>query len=633
MRRIIYVYTLLLLPWISFSQEDFSIDLIPDSLLSHANTIIRLHEETIDATKKGETKKRIRKVFTLTNEDGEGEIYIGYDEYFEKIKKLKVVILDAFGREVTKFKEKDFLNRSAFAGSSVAQDYRYYYLNTDRTDFPYTVDLSYEVHNKRGEFNYQDIELNHFGRSIQHLQVNYHVTDDTDINYYLVNTNEEPHKSMDEKGIITYSWAVSNIKALESEKWMPASTNLLSRVAVNPKFFKLEDYEGTNESWSNFGKFIYELNKSREVVTSDMKMVANELTIHCKNDKEKINAIYDYLKEKMRYVSIQLGIGGWQSLSSDYVHENSFGDCKALSLYTKAMLEEVGVEAKCALINRGGDRAKQRTQENIVDPRFNHVIVYLPTEDMWLECTSNSYPAGYIGIDNEDRFALIWDETGGKEMKTPDPKSEINFEDLKAQIELKVDGSAKLKIDHLYSGGFHQKLRRYLARKSDDDVGKLLQELLSPTPVTIENIRAEYDKNTPIATVTGNYETFKYGSANGDRLFVPINAIDQVGRNVMKDKNRIWDIYQKWDYRKLLTLEFEIPTGYKIESLPFQNKEYDTVFGYYSIKIESKDNKVFVTREFVEKSGTFPKEEFKEFRSFYRKILKSENAKMVLIRE
>mgnify|MGYP001126063175 FL=1 len=98
----------------------------------------------------------------------------------------------------------------------------------------------------------------------------------------------------------------------------------------------------------------------------------------------------------MRYISVQIGIGGWKPISAEEVDENKYGDCKGLTNYTKALLRTVGIESNYCVVSAGSEI--KDISEDFPSMQGNHVILNIPQEgksDLWLECTSQDTPFNF----------------------------------------------------------------------------------------------------------------------------------------------------------------------------------------------------------------------------------------------
>ncbi|NJK82774.1 MAG: transglutaminase domain-containing protein [Saprospiraceae bacterium] len=102
------------------------------------------------------------------------------------------------------------------------------------------------------------------------------------------------------------------------------------------------------------------------------------MTEEAKSNKEKIAILYRFLQDNMRYVSVQLGIGGWQTYDAQYVEQNKYGDCKALSNFMKAMLKTLDIPAYTAAVYGDSRGVPLEAEEDFSFPLFNHVIYIFP---------------------------------------------------------------------------------------------------------------------------------------------------------------------------------------------------------------------------------------------------------------
>ncbi|MFK7981455.1 MAG: hypothetical protein AB8G86_15835, partial [Saprospiraceae bacterium] len=91
---------------------------------------------------------------------------------------------------------------------------------------------------------------------------------------------------------------------------------------------------------------------------------------------------------------------------------------QSVDLTLAQLAEQVDIPSKAAIIYSSSDR------KGLVLPEFpnlfgNHMILYVPSEDMWLECTSNVSPPGYVGSHIENRYSLLTSSEGGELVMTP----------------------------------------------------------------------------------------------------------------------------------------------------------------------------------------------------------------------
>src|SRR5687768_13173500 len=226
----------------------------------------------------------------------------------------------------------------------------------------------------------------------------------------------------------------------------------------------------------------------------------------------------------MRYVSIQLGIGGWQSFDAQFVEKNRYGDCKALSTFMKGMLKEAGIESYQTLIK--WDEQDKLFFEDYVTLDFNHMMLYIPSEDIWLECTSNNFPTGVIDKDEEDKKVLLITPDGGKIATTPKSPIEVNqtisVDSIFFAENVIINGKIK------YSGSDQRLVRGLYYNASVSEQRKYFLENFSLHVKKLDSFQIFVDPTEFVSTINYEINLDHYGNISGERYFIPLNGIHPV---------------------------------------------------------------------------------------------------------
>ncbi|MGH9509835.1 MAG: tetratricopeptide repeat protein, partial [Terriglobales bacterium] len=147
-------------------------------------------------------------------------------------------------------------------------------------------------------------------------------------------------------------------------------------------------------SWAEVGAWYLELQSDRAVLTPELTELANRLVAGKTDPRERLEAVYTYVSQSVRYVSISLGLGGYQAHPAAEVSTNQYGDCKDKHTLLAVLLSAVGLEAYPALLNVGIE-----IEADVPSPgEFNHVISVVPLgEDwIWLDTTQEVAPLGFL---------------------------------------------------------------------------------------------------------------------------------------------------------------------------------------------------------------------------------------------
>lgn len=604
---------------------------IPEELKKNAHTVTRDYKQVFEIKTPSSGVLYKKYVVTLLNEESKEDImYLQYDSD-SPIDLFRATLYDAFGNVIRKSNKSDFKDRSAVSDFSIYEDDRVRILTMTHSNYPFTIEFeTKQVLKGTMFFNYPEFYIQSFGESVEKSSYEIIAPEKTEVHYRSLNLDLKPLVAYHKNKKIT-KWAVENLPAIKKERYAPNYMEVLPIVVTSPDLFKFDNYEGSMRSWHEYGRFMYSLAENRDGISDRLRDEIKKLTTGLSSNKEKIQVLYNYLQDNMRYVSVQLGIGGFQPFSAVYVERNKYGDCKALTNFMKSMLKAIDIEAYPALILSGDTRIDY--QEDFVMPFFNHVILYVPTEDTWLECTSTSYPVNYIGSSNLNHEVLLITPTGGKLAKTPISTSQENYEIYETTITLDANGGANIQTEIEYGGTLHEYYRSIDKRadaKKQETLWLRNTDIPSPNSLVLKH-SSEADK----AVAHTNYQvnSAQYAAKAANRLFVPANRISAFKTILKKSKYRKLPLQRQTGYSESSTITFTLPEDYTIESLPAAKNISNEDFGDFQLTFEpTEDGQVILKRKLNIKSFRVAADRFDELRSFYKEISKADNQQFVLVK-
>jgi transglutaminase-like putative cysteine protease len=610
------------------AQTDLSVSAIPDSLKKNANTVTRFDNETIDIYS---LKSGVRKdSYAITVLDEKGESHASFlltGDVFNVLKSFSAKLYDAQGKLLKKYGKSD-LQTSEYS-SALATDNKSYYFSCDAPSIPFTIRYDYEVSMNNGILNFgYFFPMDSYYHSVQSYVYLLRLPETVIPRIKSFNHIQEPGIST-ASGITTYFWKVENQKAIESEPLDPPLDDYVPYVSIAPNDFIYDGTPGSVSSWSELGKWSYNLTVGRDVIPEELKAKLLDLTKNAKTDKEKVQILYNYMGETTRYVSIQLGIGGYQPMAASEVYKMGFGDCKALTNYLKAMLSVLGIHSEYCTIRF--DEDKKELLNDFPDfLQMNHAIlmVPLPNEKLWLECTNTKVPFGFVhnGIAGHD--VLVCKPEGGEIQKLPDYADSLNLEQNVAYVNLLADGSASVKMQKDCRVKIYDTNDWFLLAKASDQTDNLREDIHLPNVELGSFHTTENKKALPSYSVDFSWKTSLYGSKTGNRLFLPVN-IFRSGYEQLRKPNRIHDICIEMGYRDADSIFVQIPESFEVEALP-PTVLVVSRFGSFTAKVVLEGNQLKIVQVADVFTGNYKDSEYQEFIAFFNKITTAYKGKIIL---
>ncbi|MCU0322853.1 MAG: DUF3857 and transglutaminase domain-containing protein [Chitinophagaceae bacterium] len=626
------VFIVFLLAPLHLIAQKFPVSKIPDSLKEGANAVKRYEELGIVIKSPGKAVIKHKYAITILNESGDKFSY--YYNSYDKLSSLQDItgyLYNADGKELKKVKKKDIQDVSSDDEMSLMTDDRIKRHSFFYKTYPYTVEYEDEKELDGIFFLPRWQPLLSFDFAVEESNYWVEVPENYQLRYKQFNYNKAPLITNNGKKQV-FSWKVNNQKSIEYEPLMPSFTDVTTTVYVAPNDFTIGGYNGNMSTWQNFGKFIADLNKSRDELPENIKKDIQSLVSGVTSTEEKVKILYEYLQKNTRYISIQMGIGSWQPFEAKFVATKKYGDCKALSNYMVSVLKEAGIKANYVVIKSGDN--KVGLWEDFPAPYFNHAVTCVPNgkDTIWLECTSQTASAGFMGSFTGNRKAIMIDENGGHIVRTPNYLTNENLQLRKVTAEINKEGTLVADVKTVFTGVQQELQHSLIYNYSDEQRKNYLNRYISlPTYVVEKNEYKETKGKVPVIVENLKIVSAGYANVSSKRLFITPNLFNKGGK-LSSDKPRKFDIEIDYAYKDIDTIVIKIPEGYTTEALP-KDVSLASKFGRYSIQFLIKGDQIDVLRIYEINEANYPASDYAELVKFYNEIAKADRSKIVMLKK
>ena len=625
-KKLIYLLALLSSFSVYAAKElKYPVSAIPPELKENAHTVIRLYQQEIEIKSEKFATVKITQVRTILNKNGEYDgIFKELYDPMNRIVSVKGKVYDETGKQIKSLGMEDVEDYSYISSFSMYEDNRVKAIDPKNMTYPFTVEYTFEM----------DLKQTLFLPNWTHESENTSYESSTfilkapagyELRYKEYNLpNSVVKTTSDGKDI--YTWSLSKLKARTDEPMMCISTPNYPEVIVVPKKFEVSDTKGTSESWKDLGMWVTTLIDKKDILPDATIARLKELTAGCKTDFDKIKKVYEYMQQKTRYVSIQVGIGGWKPFDASVVDKFSYGDCKALSNYTKALLAAVGIKSYYTLVRAGAE--SDNIDAAFPSSQFNHAIVCVPVlkDTLWLECTSQRLPCGYNGDFTDDRDVLLIDGENSRLVHTRKYTAAENCINRTSNIKFQDEEKGEASVNTRYIGLHYEDLLPIYYADNADRFKRATQRIKLPSftlnkcnYTDIKDITPSFDENLTLSV--SNY----IQKLSGDVVLLPLNFMGKLTSLPEKVRNRKTSLCIRRPEMVNDSVTFELPKQFQVTELPAKS-EIAGKFGKYSSSASTNGNKIIYIRHFEVYKGVFPPETYSDFREFLEEISTADGA-------
>jgi transglutaminase-like putative cysteine protease len=616
-----FIFSLILLSLcivVSAKELMYPVSEIPAALLQNAHTVMRVYKQEVEIKSEKSAVVSVTEVRTILNKNGEDNAYFKetYDP-MNKISNIRGKVYNELGKQLKSLGADDVIDYSAISGFSLYEDNRVKYIDPKNLTYPFTVEYTYDIDLKHTFFLpvwSHGSENTSYENSVFVVRapVGY------SFRYREYNLSKGVVKTIQENKDV-YTWTITNLAAHKAEPMTIKSLPTYPLVRLAPNKFEVGETKGSSETWKDLGVWMTGLLDKKDILSEVTKARMKEITSSSKNDFEKVKAVYEYMQQKTRYVSIQVGIGGWQPFDAETVDKTSYGDCKALSNYTKSLLSAVGIKSYYALVNAGG--ASRNIDVDFASNQFNHAIIFVPIDKdtVWLECTSQRSPCGFSGDFTDDREVLMIDGENSKLVHTRIYPATENCINRSTKVNLADIESGDATAAAKYMGLCYDDMMPTYYADDADKLKKITQSIELPSFSLTKFALVENRSKTPSLDEHLDLTFTNYIKKMGDIALLPLNFMNRLSSIPDKVRNRKTDMCIRRSYMENDTVTYQLPKGYQVTDLP-QKTELVGKFGKYISQSTQKGSEITYTRHFELTKGTFPAGDYTDFRDFLEQI-------------
>ena len=616
---------------------------LPENL-KDAVAVVLLDDQQTTVKDNGEIETRYRRAYKILRPEARedyGSVTIEFDSQ-SKITFFRAWTITADGREL-ELKDKDALEASA-TSYEVFNDIRLKHIKFSAAD-PGNV-VGYEYVQKRRPFMFEDdwsfqsmIPTRRARFSLQ-LPLGWEFT-----NYWANFPKKEPLTPTNN----LYTWEIENIPAVEVEPDMPPYLAVEGRMDI--KYFPRDPNLRAKSSgtWNDIGVWYASLTNASRVPSPELQQKVTELTAGISDPLQKMQALATYVQQQIRYVAIEIGIGGLQPHPAADVFKHQYGDCKDKATLMSTMLKQIGIDSYYVMID---------TDRGIVNPEFpslrgNHMIMAIRLPDdvssdklygtiddpklgrlLFFDPTNPYVPLGYLPSYLQQNYGLLITQDSGKLVLLPLLPAATNRLLRTATLSLSSAGTLGGEVQELRWGGPAVQTREQFLATSPAERSKVVERFLGTflnnftlTGATVGNL----EKYSDTLTLDYHFTVEGYAKSAGNLLILRPRVVGEKGSTILAGKSRKYPI--EFDGTTLQSDVFDItlPVGYVVDDLP-QPVEAHCDYASYKSDIQVKDNILHYRRTYEIKGVVVPTDKLPEVRDFFHQVAVAEKSSAVLRR-
>ncbi len=624
--------------WLRVAAQDKLPDYPKDTV-----AVILLDEQQTIVKDNGEIETRYRRAYKLLRPEARKD-YGTATVYFDNQRKVtffKAWTIMPDGRQM-EVKEKDAAEVAM--GDDLYSDHRLKYLRFPEA-IPGSV-VGYEYVQKHRPFVFEDHWTFQDLVPCRRARFSLQIPAGWEFTNHWSNFAEQKTQSA---GNNQYVWEVQDVPAIEVEPEMPSMYAVAGRMGIKyfARDFKMRPK--TDGTWDDLGIWVDGLTATSRTPTPAIQQKAAELTAGISDPVAKMKALTSYMQRQIRYVAIEIGIGGFQPHSAADVFTHQYGDCKDKATLLSTLLHEIGVESYYVLI----DTNRGEVNPDFPSMNFDHVILAIRVPDnmkdnsfyavldqpklgrlLFFDPTNPYVPLGYLPSYLQDNLGLVITPQGGTLVTLPLVAPATNRLLRTANLTLSPAGTLTGEVHELRTGGPADDTRAKYLQVAPNERQKIIEGFLSGflsnftlTSASLTNLN-QYDQSFVLEY---EFVAQDYAKPAGNLLLLRPRVVGNKGSSLLAGKPRKYPIEFQETTRQDDVFDITLPAGYTVDELP-QPVQAKCDYATYKSEVQVSGNVLHYKRTYEINDLVVPTEKLSEVREFFHQIAIDEKSSAVLKR-
>jgi len=603
------------------------------------DAVVLLDESQVAVSASGEVRTTHRKAFKILRPGGrdKGTLYVYFDSQTD-VPSLKAWGITAAGEEF-EVKKGDAI--TAGYSEELYSDTRYLVLKIPGAQVGSVVGYEYQQLERpsvlQAVWAFQDEIPMRRGRFVLELPSSW--------TYTATWRNRDPVKPQ-QTGNNRWTWELNDVEPVKSEPAMPTWRAIAGEFEVS--FAPRDAASQNNGSWAQIGRWYGQTANGRKEVTPAIRDKAREIVRGAADPMQKIAWLASYVQHNIRYVAIEIGIGGYQPHAAQEVFASGYGDCKDKATLLSAMLHEIGVDSYYVLINNKRDHLAPDFPSML---GFNHVILAIRLPDganpdalapilhhaklgrlLLFDPTDYTTPLGYLPPYLQASQGLLVTDTDGELVQTPLLPPVANRLLRTARFTLDANGVLKGTVDEVRFGPFATDLRESLlnlpAKQRQTVLQSILTGLIDGAVLTGARIAALHDSDANLA-ISYDLTVPAYAQHSGNLFLFRSCVLGHKSSSLLEGKPRTQPVVFSHAASESDAIDITLPADYALDEVP-RNATYEYPFATYKSEITASGHLLHYTRTYELKDVRVPLEKLADLKKFYSDIADEERGWAVL---